>query len=98
MIAIPPFRLVPKPMNEAVAIMPKFKWAKPVIGTRHQLGGEPTFIQEEEHSICPDCGEQMTFYAQIDSINDDVCLADCGIVYVFVCFDCFSTTSFIQSM
>ena len=23
---------------------------------------------------------------QIDSINDDICLADCGMVYVFVCF------------
>jgi hypothetical protein len=27
----------------------------------------------------------------------DFCLADCGIIYVFVCFDCYKTTSFIHS-
>ena len=25
------------------------------------------------------------------------CLADCGIIYVFVCFDCYKATSFIHS-
>ena len=36
-------------------------------------------------------------YGQLDSINDDFCLADCGIIQVFVCFDCYKTTSFIHS-
>jgi len=39
----------------------------------------------------------MTFYGQLDSINDEFILADCGLVYVFVCFDCFSAQAFIQS-
>jgi hypothetical protein len=94
---IPPFKLVPQPLNSEAKSLPKFKWAAPEIGTRHQLGGQPNFIQREDYPICPDCGNSMTFYAQIDSINDDICLADCGMVYVFVCFDCYKTTSFIQS-
>jgi hypothetical protein len=39
----------------------------------------------------------MTFHAQIDSINDEIALADCGMIYVFVCFDCFETKSLLQS-
>jgi uncharacterized protein YwqG len=94
---IPPFKLVPQPLTSEAKSLPTFKWASPEIGTRHQLGGDPSFIQRDEYPICPDCGNPMTFYAQIDSVNDDICLADCGMVYVFVCFDCFKTTSFIQS-
>jgi uncharacterized protein YwqG len=97
MKSIPPFKLVPQPLNDEAANLPKFQWAPPEIGTRHQLGGEPNFIQREDYPVCPDCGKPMTFYAQIDSINDDVCLADCGMIYVFVCFDCNKTVSFIQS-
>jgi hypothetical protein len=39
----------------------------------------------------------MTFYGQLDSINDDIALGDCGMIYVFVCFDCFETKSLLQS-
>ncbi len=39
----------------------------------------------------------MTFYGQLDSVGDDICLADVGIVYVFVCFDCYETKSLLQS-
>lgn len=39
----------------------------------------------------------MSFYAQLDSINDDIILADCGMIYVFVCFDCLETTALLQS-
>ena len=39
----------------------------------------------------------MTFYAQLDSINDEYNLADVGLIYVFVCFDCFETRSVLQS-
>jgi hypothetical protein len=40
---------------------------------------------------------KMTFYAQLDSINDDICIADCGMIQVFLCFDCFATKSVVQS-
>lgn len=39
----------------------------------------------------------MSFYGQLASINDDTILADVGIVYIFVCFDDFTTTSILQS-
>jgi len=40
----------------------------------------------------------MTFYGQLDSIDDDVVIADCGLVYVFVCFNDYATASVVQSM
>lgn len=39
----------------------------------------------------------MTFLAQIDSMNDEFCIADCGMVYVFICFEDNDVASFIQS-
>lgn len=94
---IPPFRLEPKPLNEQAKSLPKFKWAGDEIGTRHKLGGEPDFLQEDNIPICKDCGEKMSFYGQLDSINDDYCIADCGMIYTFICFDCITVKSFIQS-
>ena len=45
MKTIPPFRLKPEPLNEAPKNLPKFKWAGDNIGTRHQLGGEPSLFR-----------------------------------------------------
>ena len=97
MKTIPPFRLKPEPLNEAAKNLPKFKWAGDNIGTRHQLGGEPTYIQAKIHPVCPDCKEKMTFYAQLDSINDEFCIANCGMIYVFVCLECNTVEAFIES-
>jgi hypothetical protein len=97
MTKIPPFKLIPEPLTEEAKNLPKFKWADDEIGTRHQLGGEPKFIQQEDYPFCSDCEKQMTFYGQLDSINDDFCIADCGMIYVFICFDCNTTESIIQS-
>lgn len=96
-IKIPRFKLIPEPTSDDARVAMGFKWASPEIGTRHQLGGNPTFIQKECWPVCKSCGKRMTFYAQLDLIGDDISLADCGIVYVFVCFSCFETKSFIQS-
>jgi hypothetical protein len=90
---IPAFRLVKEPLEPEAAALKPFKWAGPVMGTRHQLGGEPLNLQREKWPKCPSCNEEMTFYGQLDSPNDDYCLADCGLIQVFVCFDCFQTTS-----
>ena len=46
---------------------------------------------------CPNGHGAMSFYGQLDSINDDLCLGDCGMIYVFFCFDCFESTSLLQS-
>lgn len=94
---IPPFRLIPEPLTEEAAALGGFKWAGPEVGTRHRLGGEPSFLQQAEHPTCSSCREEMTFYGQLDSISDEIVLADVGLVFVFVCFDCFEATAFIQS-
>lgn len=94
---IPPFKLEPIPLNESAKNLPKFKWASNEIGTRHQLGGEPFFIQDKEKPYCKSCEKEMTFYAQLDSINDEYNIGDCGMIYIFICFDCYEIYSFIQS-
>ncbi len=94
---IPRFKLIAQPVCEEAFKLPKFKWAKDSIGQRHQLGGSPFFLQEDAFPDCPECGKGMTFYAQLDSINDEFCIADCGMIYVFVCFDCITVKSIIQS-
>jgi hypothetical protein len=94
---IPPFRLVPEPLNDEAAALPGFKWAEPEIGTRHRLGGRPDAIQSLEYPKCPECGEEMNFYGQLDSINDEFVLGDVGMVYVFVCFYCQEAHAIIQS-
>ncbi|WP_055336426.1 hypothetical protein [Ralstonia solanacearum] len=93
---IPPFKLVPEPLNDEAAALPPFKWAGDDIGRRHRLGGRPDFIQSPDVPKCS-CGKEMSFYAQLDSINDEFVLADCGMIYVFVCFDCLETKSLLQS-
>lgn len=95
--SIPPFKLVAQPLNEEAKRLQKFKWAPDDIGSRHRLGGEPYFLQDREHPQCKLCHKDMTFYAQLDSINDDYIVADCGMIYVFLCFDCFEVVSFVQS-
>jgi Domain of unknown function (DUF1963) len=94
---IPPFKLFPEPQSDEARDLPRFKWASPEIGTRHQLGGEPQFLQNEAWPECQSCHKRMTFYGQLDSVNDEICIADCGLIYVFICFDCYSTTSMVHS-
>jgi hypothetical protein len=94
---IPAFRLVAEPLNEDAAALPGFAWAGPEVGRRHRLGGEPPALLPSEQPRCPSCGHTMTFYAQLDSLNDEIMLADCGLLYVFVCFGCCTTTSLIHS-
>ena len=94
---VPSFKLIPKPMNKEARDLPKFKWAPDEIGTRHQLGGGPSYIQQEVWPKCSSCLSEMSFFAQLDSINDEFQIADCGMIYVFICFDCNETISIIQS-
>lgn len=86
-----------KPLDDAARDLPGFKWADDRVGQRHKLGGEPDFMQQENWPKCRKCNSLMTFHGQLDSINDDFCIADCGIIYIFICFDCNESTSIIQS-
>ena len=97
MKSILPFKLVPQPLSGAAAALPKFKYAGEEMGTRHQLGGDPNFLQPADWPACPSCKKHMTFYAQLDSINDEFCIGDCGMIYVFVCLHCLEVHSFVQS-
>lgn len=94
---IPPFRLTAVPLDEDAKTLPGFKWAGKGIGTRHQLGGSPTDFDDGDWPTCVCCKSKMTFYGQLDSINDEYCIADCAMIYVFACLDCNETQSIIQS-
>ena len=94
---IPPFKLVPEPLDEEAAKTKGFEWADDEVGKRHRIGGEPDMLQTDEWPVCPECGDKMLFYGQLDSINDDFCIADCGLIYTFVCLDCIEVKSIIQS-
>ncbi len=76
-----------------------FKWAgnddrgQPV-GHRNKLGGTPDWLQKGyEAPSCKACKKTMTFYGQMDSINDNVIIADCGMIYVFICFSCYDAAA-----
>ena len=94
---IPPFRLVTQSLNDEAASLPPFKWGAPDVGKRHKIGGAPDFIQTPEWPACPGCAAKMSFYGQLDSINDEFCIADVGMIYVFLCFDCYKSVSIVQS-
>ena len=94
---IPPFKLIPEPLSNEARHLPKFKWAAKEMGTRHRLGGEPQDLGNERWPSCSAGHGKMTFYGQLDSINDDICIADCGMIYVFICFDCYQAISIVQS-
>ncbi|MCC9168911.1 hypothetical protein [Pontibacter harenae] len=89
---IPEIKLVPVPETDEAKKAVGYQWNDEA-GTRHKLGGKPNRLSMEEYPTCKNCGEIMSFYAQIDSIGDDYDLADCCAIHVFVCFDCFTTES-----
>jgi hypothetical protein len=98
MRSIPSFKLVAKPETEEAQRLPKFRWAADEVGTRHLLGGTPQPRIDESHwPLCPDCREKMTFYGQLDSINDEFCIADAGVICVFICFGCNEVKATIES-
>jgi uncharacterized protein YwqG len=50
------------------------------------IGGYPKWIQSETTTYCKVCGNEMEFFAQIDSEDEaDLMWGDCGAVYLFRC-------------
>ena len=94
---LPEISLTPSPTTAEGRAAVGFKSADPTAGHRHKLGGDPDWLQGPEVPECPDCHEVMSFYGQLDSVGDTVTLADVGMIYVFVCFDCFTAKSVLQS-
>ena len=93
---IPPIKLVPTPESTEARRAIGFAQAGAPIGNRHRIGGEPDWIQGDEVPACS-CGKGMSFYAQLDSIGDAHNIGDCGMIYVFLCWDCLETKSVLQS-
>jgi len=92
---IPEIKLVSNPETDEAKGAIGFKYNEEA-GFSHKIGGHPDFVQGEDY--WPKCCEsKMTFYGQLDSVGDDYSLGDCGMVYVFVCFSCFNSESFVQS-
>ena len=92
---IPSIPLVPAPRTAEATAAVGFKWAGEPIGKRHQIGGEPDWIQYEQVPHCS-CRQQMSFYGQLDSLGDRHAIGDCGMIYVFLCWDCLETKSVLQ--
>ena len=94
---IPKIKLVAQPETEEAKTAVGYAWNN-IAGTRHFLGGAPEEISESDYPHCADCGNVMTFYAQIDSIGERYDLADCMVIHNYVCFDCFTVkASLVQS-
>jgi hypothetical protein len=93
----PEIPLVPAPTTAEGRATVGFTLAGGTIGRRHKVGGSPDWVQSPDIPECPSCHQVMTFYGQLDSIGDAMTIADVGMVYVFVCFDCNETKSVLQS-
>ena len=92
---VPPIRLIPDPIDPEQTVI-GLRRGGPEVGFRHRIGGEPSEPPNPWPS-CPACAEPTTFYGQLDSVNDDVILADAGVVLVFICFDCFEAVAQVAS-
>jgi len=93
---IPEIPLIPKPTTpEAIHVLGEDPSTKENYIATCKYGGEPEWIQDPFEPEC--CGKPMTFYAQIDGLYNEFPLADSGMIYVFVCMDCYSVWSEMQS-
>lgn len=96
---IPAFKLTPVPLSdEAQALLARPSYVDPSIGERHRLGGAPDRRADGLTPGCPACSEDMTFYAQLDALpSGGFDLADAGLIFVYVCFDCFEVAATLDS-
>lgn len=82
------------------------------LGLRSKLGGEPEWDQDNDTPKCTSCREDMSFVAQLDSIeheadnnphavgalsgNQHYMFGDVGVIYVFFCFECSEAKAVFQ--
>lgn len=97
---LPEFKLVPEPQDEPAKSLTFNEWSPDFVGNRNKIGGIADYIQKMTTPKCKSCGEDMSFYGQLDSLNDcsgEFDIADCGMIYVFFCFDCNDAQAIVQS-
>ncbi len=96
MKTIPEYRLELRNVDGSPVITKRFKWASPEIGSRSKIGGNPDPLCGERPR-CSSCQKEMSFYAQIDSLDDDNVIGDCGMIFVFICLDCGIPEAIVKS-
>lgn len=101
-MVIPEIPIELRPPSDSAKAAIGFKYAGAdsqgrIVGERSKFGGTPDWLQSDSVPNCSHCRTPMTFYAQLDSIGDSVCIADCGMIYIFLCFDCFQPTAIVHS-
>lgn len=99
-LQVPPVQLIPQPLTmEAEAMLKRPPSVDPSVGTRHRIGGAPDLPSYLDWPSCSSGDGPMTFYAQLDGFPalTEFDLADAGLIYVFVCFDCYEAEALVSS-
>lgn len=95
---IPKIPLVPTPDSDEGrdALRDPLAWGD--VGKRFYLGGQPSlaFSRERPHVACEKCGSTMVHYACLDGVGAEWVLGDVFVMFVFVCYDCFSVRGFVH--
>jgi hypothetical protein len=61
------------------------------------LGGEPSWVQDDETPVCPPCGEKMDFVVTLPGTAEEFPLVEYqGVVYGFWCGACRVTATHFQ--
>lgn len=76
----------------AVTLSPVKKKA----GLKSKVGGAPNWIQLDETPDCPKCKRPMAFALQLAS-DSRIAFGDMGLLYAFVCPECKTAASLVQS-
>jgi hypothetical protein len=90
-----PLQMAPQSSKARAVVSGTFGYHE--AGDRNKLGGRPDWIQNDETPDCQDCGEPMEFYGQFDHLGSVENLKDEGMIYIFLCRDCYTTEAILQS-
>jgi hypothetical protein len=76
--------------------------ARPFVGEgpASQVGGYPSWLQEPEYPLCPECGEPMTFIGQVQLADLATGAEDLleGVVYAFLHASCGRAATLYQQL
>lgn len=93
-IPLIPLRMVPDTALTRALVAGSY--GREPAGDRHKLGGRPDWIQGDETPDCAECGGPMDFYGQLDHLGSVEGLRDLGMIYVFLCRECYTTAALLQ--